>query len=367
MTSRLWMGALLALAWSHPQAHSLSVSHLQVVAPDQGGDLQVELDLALRDVALTLPLDANRDERVTWGELRAIRPALESMVLAGVWIASRGGPCSLRPVALATRNYEDGTYATLRLRARCPSSEDLEVGYRLFFDRDPSHRSVVTVQRGAITDTAIARRDAPTVRFGSSGTSPFAGFLREGIHHILIGNDHLAFLLCLLLPAVLIRSRGGWEAASERRGPLLHVLGIVTAFTLAHSITLSLAALELVTPASRWVEVSIALSVLLAALNNLKPMVTRRLWLAGFVFGLIHGFGFAGALAELGLPHQSRLGALLGFNIGVELGQVLVVCVLMPVLFLVRHRPWYSRIAMPAMSLAIAALAACWMTERIAG
>ena len=122
-----------------------------------------------------------------------------------------------------------------------------------------------------------------------------------------------------------------------------------------------------VTPASRWIEAAIAASVLLAALNNLRPVFVRRLWVVGFVFGLIHGFGFAGALSELGLPDGARLIALLGFNLGVEIGQLAVVCVLLPVLFAVRRQRWYPKVVMPAASLGIAVLAAWWLWQRLAG
>lgn len=200
-----------------------------------------------------------------------------------------------------------------------------------------------------------------------SGTHQFATFLREGVHHILIGYDHLAFLLSLLLTAPLVMRKGRWRRAPSFRASFVHVLGIVTAFTVAHSVTLGLAALGWVTPSSRWVEAAIAASVLLAALNNLRPVLVRRLWVAGFLFGLVHGFGFAGVLQEVGLPEDARLVALLGFNLGVELGQVAVVALVLPVLFLLGRKPWYPRIAMPLASLAIAALAVYWLAQRVGG
>ena len=364
---RLLAMILLTIVCMQAQAHTLSVSYLDVAVPANGGDVQVELDLSLRDLALTLPLDANGDEQVTWGELVAIRSPLESLVQSQLAITSRDGRCTLRPHALATRSYAEGTYATLQLRARCPSLEGLQIRYSLLFDLDPQHRAIVTMRRGARVDTAIARPDASTLRFDQAASHAFTSFLREGIRHILIGYDHLAFLVSLLLPAVLVRSQGRWHPRSDRRGSFLHVVGIVTAFTLAHSITLSLAALGLVSPASRGIEIAIALSVLLAALNNIKPIVSSRMWLVGLGFGLIHGFGFAGALAELGVPSQSRIIALLGFNLGVETGQLLVICLVMPILFAVRKRDWYARVAMPALSLGIAALAAWWLQQRFAG
>lgn len=377
MTSRAgWFGLLLGLAGvlgAAPlplQAHTLSVAHLDLQLPAAGEPMRIELDLAVRDLALSLPLDENRDEVVTWGELTAMTDKLEAFVASGLTLSTSGGDCRLRPTGLATRRYDDGAYVTLQMDVDCPSGSEVTLRYALLIDRDPQHRALVTVRRGADSTTSIARVGANRVDFAVDDVgraSGFVDFLREGVHHILIGYDHLAFLISLLLPAALIRVRRQWQPSDGFRSGFMHVLGIVTAFTLAHSITLSLAALGWVTPASRWIEAAIAASVLLAALNNLWPVFTRRLWVVGFVFGLIHGFGFAGALGELGLPDGARLVALLGFNLGVELGQLAVVCVLLPLLFLVRRQRWYPNLVMPAVSAGIAALAAWWLWQRVVG
>lgn len=367
MSLRLSWLLLLALLAGPAQSHTLSVSHVDVVVDEQGSGARIELDLALRDLALSLPLDANRDEVVTWGELSAIRGELQALVLANLTVSTPASPCPLRPAGLGVRRYEDGMYATVQLTADCVVDDELSIDYSMFFDQDPQHRALITMRRGTTVTSRIARADATTVALSPDQGQPFFEYLREGIHHILIGYDHLAFLISLLLPAALLRVGGQWQPVPGLRPALLHVVGVVTAFTVAHSITLVLAALGWITPASRWVEAAIAASVLLAALNNLRPVITRRLWIVGFVFGLIHGFGFAGALGELGLPDSARLTALLSFNIGVELGQLTVVAIVMPLLFAVRHQRWYARYAMPALSLLIAGLAVWWLSQRLAG
>lgn len=364
---------LLMVAAAPAHAHTLSVARVELARAAGSTGAQVEVDLSLRDLALTLPLDANRDEQVTWGELDAVRAPLQRFVVDGLGIASDAGRCTLRPLGLATRRYDDGAYASVRMAVECPSARGWQVDYRLLFDVDPEHRALLTLRDGDDVQVQTRGRDGGPVAFGPAGdgqarragTPALLGFLREGVHHILIGYDHLAFLLSLLLPAALRRRDGQWVPATHLREPLLHVLGIVTAFTVAHSVTLSLAALGWVAPASRAVEAAIALSVLLAALNNLRPVVTRRLWLVGLCFGLIHGFGFAGALGELGLPADARLLALVGFNLGVELGQLAVVCVVLPLLFVLRRQRWYARVALPLLSLAICAVAIAWLWQRL--
>ena len=362
-----WWLAIVGLLAAPAAAHTLSVSHLDIVVSSRGGGARVQLDLAIKDLALTLPLDANHDEVVTWGELQAVRGSLQQLVSSGLRISTARGECALVPSGLAARRYDEGAYATVLLDARCPSGGAVTVRYGLIFDRDPQHRALITVRRGDQVATGIARADAPRVTIPLGGGNPLADFLREGIHHILVGYDHLAFLMSLLLPASLVRTGRRWQPSTSLHASLVHILGIVTAFTVAHSITLSLAALGWITPATRWVESGIALSVLLAALNNVWPVVTRRAWTLAFGFGLVHGFGFAGALTELGLPKGARLASLFGFNLGVEAGQLAVVCLALPVLYLLRDRAWYPRWAMPLASMAIATIAAWWMVQRITG
>ena len=356
---------LLLLAALPLHAHTLSVAHLDITRMD-GGEAQIELDLAIRDLALSFPLDTNHDERVTWGELQAVQQPLEQWVVSGLSLSTDAGACALHPRGLATRRYDDGAYATLQMVAHCPSRSSVRVRYGLLFAVDPQHRALITLREGTTVRSATGRANAREVILGAAPSHPFADFLREGFHHIAIGYDHLAFLLSLLLPAALLRQRGEWLPAEDLRRVVMQVLGIVTAFTLAHSLTLSLAALDWVTPASRWVEPAIAGSVLLAAANNIHPLVTRRAWAVGFGFGLIHGFGFAVALGELGLPPDTRLLALLGFNLGVELGQLAVVSTVLPVLFLLRRQRWYAGIAMPLLSVGIGAAAMLWLWQRLA-
>ncbi|MDQ3206658.1 MAG: HupE/UreJ family protein [Pseudomonadota bacterium] len=330
--------------------------------------VQVELDIALKDVALTLPIDQDNDRNITWAELLQVRPDLEALVREGLTVTRGGTTCRMAGSQLGIRRYEDGVYAALVLTAACPSAGALAVDYRLFFDRDPMHRSLVTMRTGAASLTAIAsasdsRLEGPG---GSGASSSVSSFLREGIHHILIGYDHLAFLALLLLPVVLRRSDRRWDPVDGFRPALLRAAGIVTAFTVAHSITLTSAAMGWLSPPTRWVEAVIAASVVLAAANNIWPLITRRLFLLAFGFGLVHGFGFAGVLAEVGIPREARVASLLGFNLGVEIGQLAVVAFLLPLLFLVRKRSWYPSLGLRGASAAVGLLASWWLFERLA-
>lgn len=208
------------------------------------------------------------------------------------------------------------------------------------------------------------------LRFGDGTTTlrdTILAYIYQGAHHIWIGYDHILFLCSLLLPAVLLRMKHNWLPAEGFARAFWSTAKVVTAFTLAHSVTLSVAAFGFVELPSRFVESAIAASVVVAAINNIYPMITRRLWVVAFAFGLIHGFGFASVLSEFGLPPDRKLVALLAFNIGVELGQLAIVAAVLPALFLARRTIAYTRVVMPAGSLVIAVIAMIWFVERVTG
>jgi len=201
---------------------------------------------------------------------------------------------------------------------------------------------------GASTQFAFtpdARETRVTLGAAGRGT---ASFLLLGVEHILTGWDHLLFLLVLLLRG------GGWLSLAK----------IITAFTVAHSVTLALAVLDVVHVPDRLVEAVIALSIAAVAAENLflSPVVARR-WIVSFAFGLVHGFGFSAALRELGLPAQGLLLSLLGFNAGVEAGQALVVAVALPALALLRRTRWEPRMVWSS-SLAILLVGIALFVER---
>ena len=192
----------------------------------------------------------------------------------------------------------------------------------------------------------------------------FIAYAREGVWHIWIGIDHILFLISLLLPAVLFSTAQGWTPVERFAPAFWDVFKVVTSFTVAHSITLSLAALSIISLPTRLTETAIAVSVLLAALNNIWPVVHGKRWMVAFGFGLIHGFGFASVLADLGLPQGALLTALVGFNLGVEAGQLVIVGAFLPAAYFMRPGVLYRRVILTGGSAVIAFLAALWTLER---
>lgn len=403
------MAALLAIALAPApaEAHAPSNATLSLAAEADHG-VQQRWDIALRDLDRVLPVDADDDGQITWAELRAAWPQIATLADDGLRLSTDAGACTAGPLqAPRIDGHADGTYAVLERRWQCPGdagTAGLQIDYRLFADADASHRGLLqwrSAPEAAAVTAVLAPSAGPVAVAGRGGPgaaetsdtpaddarpSTFVGFVAEGVHHILIGTDHVLFLLALLLPSVLLPAAGArWTQA------LVQVAKVVTAFTVAHSITLALAVLGIANPPSRIVESLIAASVVLAAADNLKRFLpgvrwrreapgagepappseraigrfgTAVRWPMAFIFGLVHGFGFAGALAELGLDQGALARTLVGFNLGVELGQLGIVAVALPLAWWLRHTLFYRRAVLGGGSLAIAAVAALWFVER---
>ncbi|MEO8738584.1 MAG: HupE/UreJ family protein [Casimicrobiaceae bacterium] len=373
MNCRFLMLAALLTAWfaatSPAQAHKPSDSYLTLKV--DGEQIAGQWDIALRDLDFAIGLDANQDDAITWGEVKAKHADIAAYALARLRLGPESAPCPAQVTEQLIDNHSDGAYAVLRFTATCAAApKTLTVAYKLFFDLDPQHRGLIRIDYMGANRAGILGVDHAEQKFTLAELSRWQQFLdygREGVWHIWTGFDHILFLLSLLLPAVLVRSRlpgQRWEPAGSFRATLVDVVKVVTAFTFAHSLTLSLAALGVVTLPSRLVESAIALSVVLAALNNLWPVVFERRWVIAFCFGLIHGFGFASVLADLGLPQESLLLALVAFNVGVELGQLAIVAVFLPIAYNLRRTALYQRGIFVFGSAAIALVALVWLIQR---
>jgi hypothetical protein len=367
---------VLALCAVSALAHKPSDSYLSIAV--DGDKLRGQWDIALRDLDFAIGLDSNGDGDITWGEVRSRHAEIAAYALARLTATLDGAPCPLRATEHLVDLHSDGTYAVMRFEGQCAKpGAALELGYNLFFDLDPQHKGLLRLEYAGATRTAIFSPDAARQRFELTRPSRLLQFFdygREGVWHIWMGFDHILFLLSLLLPAVLIpRARGamvqpglirGWRAVDRFKPAFWEVFQIVTAFTIAHSITLSLAALGVITLPTRLTESAIALSVILAALNNLYPLFQRRRWMVAFAFGLIHGFGFASVLADLGLPRDALLLALVGFNLGVEVGQLVIVSAFLPTAYALRRTALYQRVIFLGGSALICVVATGWLIER---
>ena len=246
---------------------------------------------------------------------------------------------------------------SIRVPMEFPGARPAKLGIStVMFPYDPVHQTFVNFyEEGEITRQVILNREENRTEY-IAGTrqgplSVMSRFVPEGIHHILIGPDHLLFLIGLLLMG----------------GSMRRLLLVVTSFTLAHSITLSLAALEIFTPSARLIEPAIALSIVYVGFDNLLVKEGRdvRAWIA-FAFGFIHGFGFANVLREMDLPRSALGWSLFSFNLGVEIGQMFVVVIVASALAALRARSeWAGRQVAYAGSILVIAAGAFWFVQRV--
>lgn len=397
---------LLGLALNSLPASAHKESDAYLTLRSDSADLHSldgQWDIALRDLDFALGIDGNHDGQITWSEVQAHRRAIEDYALARLAIKGDGLTCAMQPTAQEIDDHTDGAYDVIEFRATCDKDipAKLTVAYRLFDNVDPYHRGIVTIRANGITTGAVLGPQEPVTTLDlrePNRWQEFRSFVTDGVWHIWTGIDHLLFLMSLLLPAVMTRRRtddpsadltggsgggallagagGGtiaavpaiaryeWVPIASWWGAFVDVVKVISGFTLSHSVTLTLATLGIVNLPSRVVESGIAISVVVAAANNLYPVVTRRIWLIAFAFGFVHGLGFASALHGLQLPPLSMAASLGGFNVGVELGQESIVLLVMPLAFLLRHTRFYRDGVLRCGSVVIIALATGWLIQR---
>jgi hypothetical protein len=358
--------ALLLVVWAaNAYAHKASTSYLQLHV--HGTDVTGRWDIALRDLDYAIGLDTDGDTQLTWGEVRRQQPRIADYALRRLTVRSDQDDCQLAVEKLQIVDHSDGHYASLALAGQCPHEPvSLSLDYQLLFDVDAWHRGLLNLDfRGS--HSGLFAPEEHVLRYNVAGASSwtvFSQYFRAGIWHVWTGWDHMLFLAGLFLPAVLRRRGGEWLPATSLKVALTDTAVMVTAFTLAHALTLSLAATGLFSPPTRWIESGVAASVLFAGLNNLVPMVYRGLFWLAAGFGLIHGAAIAGALIELGLPPGDRVWSLLAFNLGVEAAQLSVLLAVIPISFICRRSLWYRWLVLIPGSLFITIVGLLWLIQR---
>lgn len=344
------------------------------------------------DRALNLGLEG----KTTVEAISADIPIIEKYILDHLSISSVLGEHPIQLQELEVLPIEGlGDFVKYRFKLKNVSSipDALTIKYDGILEADPTHRGLQVVaynwKAGILDNEAMVSLtfspDNIEQELDLTESSIMKGviaMIKSGIHHIWIGLDHILFILALVLPAVVRRqkpaekgnqkfslspmafSRAGgiWEPVAKFKPALIYVLTVITFFTISHSITLSLAALDVINLSSRLVESIIAFSIALAAYHNIRP-IFKRDWVIAFAFGLFHGFGFASVLGEVGLAGEFMTLSLLGFNVGVELGQIAIILIAFPILFFIRKWKYYPQVLVYS-SIFLIVIAMYWFTER---
>lgn len=392
--NHFWRALVLVLGLSFGAsatvwAHKASDAYLEFVdtaaekTADNAADkaTAVKFSIALRDLDAAIDtLDTNNDRSLVWGEIRQNLPVIQSWVGDGMRIDCNRRSLDLTWVFESLEERSDGVYARLGTSVSCPNTGAISVDYQLMKTVDSTHRLLVG---GILQGQALATVVSPqinrstTIRLGSndlsaghtqSGWSAFAQFFPVGVHHIATGYDHLAFLLALLLPIVLLRR---YKATPDKTAPdhlptrpgLAALLRTVTGFTLGHSITLVLATFGWI-GSPGWVEPAIAVSIGISAWLNLYPVRWLRSDAIALGFGLIHGLGFSSAIREANVSATLLPWALAGFNLGVEAGQLAGIALWCGLQLVIARRQWYERVVVRGGSWALLLLAGFWTIQR---
>lgn len=357
-------------------AHSLGEGYIFIDVSDTS--LSGWVEITLTDLDAALGIDNNSDGKVSEVEMTTNLDRIRSYVFDRVGIGEEQRDYKLRFTDHELRNVNLSRYLMLKFETDENQVPDvLRIQYRMLFDVDSMHRGFLVINSNGKSDF-VNTGEGVTLIFSPQKTeqeldvtrlsawTSFLDFLKHGIWHIWIGFDHVLFLIALVLPSVLVWRNSRWEPVSDFRHAMWNVVKIVTLFTIAHTITLTLATLNLVQLPGRFVEAIIAASVVVAALNNIFPVIGKRIGWVVFLFGLFHGFGFASVLQDLTSNATNLAADLAGFNIGVEIGQLAIILVAFPLFFMFRVSPAYRRGLVPIGSLLIAVLALAWLVERVA-
>jgi hypothetical protein len=326
----------------------------------EGASLRATLVFRADDAARAIPgLDGNGDGQLEPREIERARPALQAAMIDPLEVHADGVPCP-GTLSGAAVDPPDGLRLDATFRCRdAPAHLHLRFGFLDLLPND--HRHLASVDFGKGVADMLARPAHPDfdVEVGGApagrGVSSFGSFVRGGVEHILTGADHLAFLQALVLGGTLAGPKGRVRA----------LVAMLTAFTLGHSASLALATLGGVAPGARFVEPAVALSVAYVGVENLVSKHVGRRWLLTLPFGFVHGFAFAGGLLTLGLARSELPLALFGFNVGVELGQLVVLGLLLPPLVWAARSPLYPPVAR-ALSTGIALAGFGWFVQRLA-
>lgn len=379
----LFLIALMAPFFASAHAINSSYIFLNIYEEDGiHGRFEFNINEINKVFNLNLPKDA------TYDEVQPHIAAIKKYLLEHSSLSSNGQQYELVYKEVEMREIDYGNYVKLYfyLENSKDIPESIDVFFNPAFEADDTHRGFLVVEQnwrdGVVNNEAIislyfSPEETKDTLFldDMSIWKGFLGMVKQGVWHIWIGLDHILFLIALILPSVLYRKEEatvkltnsnffGWYPVLKFKPAFMYILKIVTFFTIAHTITLSLAALEIVTLPSRVVESIIAFSIGLAAFHNIIPIFKGRDWIIAFIFGLFHGFGFASVLGDLGLTNTFLTYSLFGFNIGVEIGQVLIIAGIFPILFFLRKKKIYKGIFFYGCILLII-ISAYWMVERI--
>ena len=325
-----------------------------------------ELLLKPEDIGRAAGLDIDNNGSLTWGEVNRHHSLANNYIQSNVVISDNGQRCALSTAPPSMKNISAESVLAYPLQVTCAKLNELTVQYTGIVADFPTHKLLTSITLNDFNGVYVldSERTSITVSpLNNDWLTQFGEMVYQGIWHIFIGLDHILFLVATLLTVNLRRNNNRWERAASKARIFKNTVILVSTFTLAHSITLTATALNFITLDSRIVELGIALSVAITALNNMFPII-MRLGFITFGFGLLHGMGFASVFGDLNAQSGSLVMNVLAFNLGVEIGQLAIVSLLLPLLLAIRNVKVYAKAIMPIASSIIAVIALNWTLQR---
>jgi hypothetical protein len=372
MNRRLLQTLLPFIVWA---MHGLTFAHQTgnsyLTIRDTEGQLTLELDFIVRDLGYLLQTPGQADTSAPGpDQLQAMQPAITKVINESLAVEMDGEVVPFVFDAQSVVLHNDGLYVRQRFKAPPvdPVVKFVVVRYQFFTENDKLGRAFFKLRLGEEELSSVFDQSNAIQRFAMGETkrwSTIGLFVEEGARHVLAGPDHLLFLLTLLLPGLMLLHPASTGSQGQGRVAEKFALKVITAFTVAHSITLAFSVLGWVSLPDRFIESMIALSIMVSAALNLQSRFQFNHWKMAFFFGLIHGMGFANGLKELGLSPMYFLETLFAFNVGVELGQVsAVVLVALPVVLVVKSQAGKQALLRWG-SVAVFLVALVWLVERL--
>jgi len=372
------LGLAIGLGNSSAQAHGPDQSYVyfHVTETELSGRFEVSTEV-LKQV---LDLDSNGDGELDEDEIRAQADTIFNRLNSDFKIAHDGKDYNVVPtdVTFLTVAFDTFVWLNFDIPDLSPVPEEIEMTYTFLYKDDPNHLAYALIasnERTGLVDNegqiALVFGEGKETQTLSLVGKPLLELLQifivQGVWHIWLGFDHVLFLVSLLITSVLVIYSNRWEPADDLNSAGWEVLKLVTAFTIAHSITLSLAALKIVEMPAGFIEAVIALSIAYVALGNLFPQLHKWPFVAVIVFGLFHGFGFANVLEPINIEPNQKLITLFGFNLGVEIGQVAIVLVVFPIFYLLRESSFYDVVIRKLGSILLIVISIYWFEQRTLG
>lgn len=353
-------------------AHALEQSYIFLSIGDTSIEGRVEVTIA--DLNQILDVDLPTDKSVKEADIEPYIEELKRYYNERISINYKQG-MQLEDFFIQSVDFAQYLAVNFKFVQMESIPESIDFEYSVLFDKDSDHIGMVIIENdwraGVFEDEAniaLVFKPGDTKKSlnlaDATVTQGYWEMVKLGVHHILDGIDHILFLLALLLPAVMTRNKGIWQPTERFYPAFIYVVKVVTVFTLAHTLTLSAATLGWLSMPSRLVESIIAISIAIAALDIIYPVFRGKIWLVVFVFGLFHGFGFASVLADYRIPDSYLTLSLLFFNLGVEAGQIAIIFVVFPILYLLRNVALYPLVILKIGALLLIGISLYWFIER---